>query len=428
MFFYLQGVFARRGYNIESLAVGLNIDKAIFTVVVIASDSDCLKLIKQINKLAKVRKVENVTDKMCVERGLMLMKLNAKPEQRTELAELAKIFRASIVDVSPTSLTMSTVGDPGKNRAFQQACLKFGILEVARTGKLALKREPVFSESRRRRVKLMEAMKEARAAVAGLRGGSGSEKEELIASRIVRAVANMGEGNDGELNIGDTYAAMEDGDGAGVWDVPVLNAQYHGTGAGGTKEDLSDGIPKMDPNAKYTPHTISIVVMNKPGVLDVVTGVFARRGYNVQSLGVGPERTFDISRISTVVPGTYDDISKLLRQLLKVPYVISAEDISRTPFVERELMVIKVVCPRSQRGELVDMCNIFRCKVADVSEDTVTIEVSGKVSKITAMQSLLEPYGILEVARSGRVALPRDSGVDSKLLAAIEDEGDLEFS
>ena len=104
----------------------------------------------------------------------MLMKLNAKPEQRTELAELAKIFRASIVDVSPTSLTMSTVGDPGKNRAFQQACLKFGILEVARTGKLALKREPVFSESRRRRVKLMEAMKEARAAVAGLRGGSGS--------------------------------------------------------------------------------------------------------------------------------------------------------------------------------------------------------------------------------------------------------------
>ena len=111
-----------------------------------------------------------------------------------------------------------------------------------------------------------------------------------------------------------------------------------------------------------------------------------------------------------------------------MPYVISAEDITKTPYVERELMLIKVVCPRSGRGELVDLCDIFRCKVADVSEDTVTIEVSGKVSKITAMQSLLEPYGILEVARSGRVALPRDSGVDSKLLAAIEDEGDLEFA
>ena len=81
------GVFARRGYNIESLAVGLNVDKAIFTVVVIATDSDVDKLIKQINKLAKVRRVELVTDKMCVERGLMLIKVRAEPEQRPEIIE-----------------------------------------------------------------------------------------------------------------------------------------------------------------------------------------------------------------------------------------------------------------------------------------------------------------------------------------------------
>merc|ERR1712216_480809 len=80
------------------------------------------------------------------------------------------------------------------------------------------------------------------------------------------------------------------------------------------------------------------------------------------------------------------DVSKLLKHILKVPYVISADDITKTPYVERELMLIKVVCARATRGELVDMCNIFRCKVADVSEDTVTIEVSGKVSKINAMQ------------------------------------------
>ena len=98
-----------------------------------------------------------------------------------------------------------------------------------------------------------------------------------------------------------------------------------------------------------------------------MTGTFARRGYNIQSLGVGPERTFDISRISTVVPGTYDDIQRLLKQILKVPNVISAADITKTPYVERELMLIKVVCPRAGRGELVDLCNIFRCKVADVS-------------------------------------------------------------
>ena len=419
------GVFARRGYNIESLAVGLNIDKAIFTVVVIASNDDATKLIKQINKLAKVRKVENVTDKQCVERGLMLVKVACTPEQRAEVIEMGKIFRASVVDVSNSSLTMTTTGDPGKNRAFQQACLKFGILQVARTGKLALKREPVFSETRRRRVKLMAAMKEAKAAVQGLGLDADKEYENALASRIVRVVSNVN-------NLGDTYAAMEGEDGVGVWDVPVLSSDFAG-GAGSQQDnnidkEYPDDIPKMDPNAKYTPHTISIVVMNKPGVLDVVTGVFARRGYNVQSLGVGPEKTFDVSRISTVVPGTYDDVTKLLKQILKVPYVISAEDITKTPYVERELMLIKVVCPRSGRGELVDLCDIFRCKVADVSEDAVTIEVSGKVSKITAMQSLLEPYGILEVARSGRVALPRDSGVDSKLLAAIEDEGDLEFA
>ena len=115
---------------------------------------------------------------------------------------------------------------------------------------------------------------------------------------------------------------MDDGDGVGVWDVPVLNASF-ADNAGGSK--TASDIMKMDPNAKYVPHTISIVVMNKPGVLDVVTGVFARRGYNVQSLGVGPEKTFDVSRISTVVPGTYEDVHKLLKQILKVPYVISAE-------------------------------------------------------------------------------------------------------
>ena len=172
---------------------------------------------------------------------------------------------------------------------------------------------------------------------------------------------------------------------------------------------------------------LSIVVDNKPGVLDSITGVFARRGYNIQSLGVGPEATFDISRISTVVPGTQEDIRMLLKQILKVPYVISADDITKTPYVERELMLIKIVCDRKQRGELVDLCTIFRAKIVDVSENTATIEVGGRQKKIISIQRLLEPYGILEVARSGRVALPRDSGVDSKLLTAIESEADLQW-
>ena len=237
-------------------------------------------------------------------------------------------------------------------------------MQVARTGKLALKREPVFSEARRR-VKLMTAMKEARSAV--LRGLARDEEyDTALANKIVRVVSEMDAKADNGFDVGDTYAAMDGGAGGACGTCLFSRRRTAPPDVESAEPGSLEDIPKMDPNAKYTPHTISIVVMNKPGVLDVVTGVFARRGYNVQSLGVGPEKTFDVSRISTVVPGTYEDVAKLLKQILKVPYVISAEDITKTPYVERELMLIKVVCPRNMRGELVDLCEIFRCKVADV--------------------------------------------------------------
>ena len=437
------GVFARRGYNIDSLCVGLNEDKAIFTIMVVSDDNSIAKLIKQLNKLAKVRKVENVTDKECVDRGLLLVKVKSDSSTRTELLEVIRIFRASVVDVSNHSITACVTGDPGKNRAFQSALSKFGVIQVARTGKLALKREPMYSESRSRKIKLMEALRKAKQVMDGTYIDSTSPSssgfnsddraESLIASKIVRAVAGL----DGDLNerffsessssdLG-VYGGDLDDEVKGVWDVPVLSSSYTGE----INENQED-IPKQPigsgtSDSGFTAHMLSIVVDNKPGVLDSITGVFARRGYNIQSLGVGPEATFDISRISTVVPGTQEDIRMLLKQILKVPYVISADDITKTPYVERELMLIKIVCDRKQRGELVDLCAIFRAKIVDVSENTATIEVGGRQKKITSIQRLLEPYGILEVARSGRVALPRDSGVDSKLLTAIENEGDLQW-
>ena len=437
------GVFARRGYNIDSLCVGLNEDKAIFTIMVVSDDNSIAKLIKQLNKLAKVRKVENVTDKECVDRGLLLVKVKSDSSTRTELLEVIRIFRASVVDVSNHSVTACVTGDPGKNRAFQSALSKFGTIQVARTGKLALKREPMYSESRSRKIKLMEALRKAKQVMDGTyidsaspsSGGFNSDDraESLIASKIVKAVAGL----DGDLNERffsgsasrdlDVYGGDLEDEVKGVWDVPVLSSSYTGE----INENQED-IPKQPigftaADGGFTAHMLSIVVDNKPGVLDSITGVFARRGYNIQSLGVGPEATFDISRISTVVPGTQEDIRMLLKQILKVPYVISADDITKTPYVERELMLIKIVCDRKQRGELVDLCTIFRAKIVDVSENTATIEVGGRQKKIISIQRLLEPYGILEVARSGRVALPRDSGVDSKLLTAIESEADLQW-
>jgi len=448
------GVFARRGYNIDSLCVGLNEDKAIFTIMVVANDASVTKLIKQLNKLAKVRKVENVTDKECVDRGLLLIKVKSDSTTRTELLEVIRIFRASVVDVSNHSITACVTGDPGKNRAFQSALSKFGVIQVARTGKLALKREPMYSESRSRKIKLMEALRKAKQVMDGTYSDSYSSKsssgfnsddrtESMIASKIVRAVAGLdgdlnerffndssnnvnGGNNNGDLGV---YGSDLDDEVKGVWDVPVLSSSFSGE-IHENQEDIPkypNGLPPSATAEGYSAHMLSIVVDNKPGVLDSITGVFARRGYNIQSLGVGPEATFDISRISTVVPGTQESIRMLLKQILKVPYVISADDITKTPYVERELMLIKIVCDRMQRGELVDLCTIFRAKIVDVSENTATIEVGGRQKKITSIQRLLEPYGILEVARSGRVALPRDSGVDSKLLSSIENEGDLQW-
>ena len=156
------------GYNIESLAVGLNIDKALFTVVVIGTDDEISQLVKQIYKLPNVIKarpgacpypgaaqrpagssppralpatqpspqVEDLTYTSCVERGLVLLKVSASAEQRREILDLAAIFRAAVVDSSERSIMLAVTGDPGKTRAFQRSLNKFGLLAVARTGKV----------------------------------------------------------------------------------------------------------------------------------------------------------------------------------------------------------------------------------------------------------------------------------------------------
>ena len=346
------GVFARRGYNIDSLCVGLNEDKAIFTIMVVSDDNSIAKLIKQLNKLAKVRKVENVTDKECVDRGLLLVKVKSDSSTRTELLEVIRIFRASVVDVSNHSVTACVTGDPGKNRAFQSALSKFGTIQVAPNWEVSSEEgADVFG------VTLEENQVDGSSAQGKTSHGRHihrfcftfkwwlqfrrSRPESLIASKIVKAVAGL----DGDLNERffsgsasrdlDVYGGDLEDEVKGVWDVPVLSSSYTGE----INENQED-IPKQPigftaADGGFTAHMLSIVVDNKPGVLDSITGVFARRGYNIQSLGVGPEATFDISRISTVVPGTQEDIRMLLKQILKVPYVISADDITKTPYVER---------------------------------------------------------------------------------------------
>ena len=415
------GVFARRGYNIESLAVGLNIDRALFTIVVIGTDEEIEKLMKQIYKLPNVIKAralrvgrrptahltpsphtqcEDLTYVSCVERGLMLMKIAAEPSQRREILDLAQIFRAAVVDVGDRSMMLSVTGDPGKTRAFQLAMAKFGVEEVARTGKLALRREMAYNEARRERLASAQRSRDA--------PPSPDAQDEAGAGKPGRAETAPAAPAPG----GDVYK-LEASDLTGVWDYAVLTP-YWGDGEGVTTTK----------RGQYKPHTLSLSVENKPGVLDRVTGVIARRGYNVQSLGVGPAERPDISRITLVVPGTDADVEKLRQQLLKVVSVLDAADITHIPFVERELMLVKVAASTRVRGELTDLAAVFRAKVSDISGDTLTIEVTGKNEKLAQLQELLEPYGILEVARTGRVALTRDMGVNTVLLESLADVGD----
>ena len=123
--------------------------------------------------------------------------------------------------------------------------------------------------------------------------------------------------------------------------------------------------------------------------------MLSRRGYNVQSLAVGNCESADLSRITTVIPGSRESSSKVIKQLLKLIHVHSVTDLSDLPFITRELMLIKCRCRPSERKELIDLAEIFHGNICDVSRTTITLEIQGKEQKMRAVQDLLEPYGEL---------------------------------
>jgi acetolactate synthase-1/3 small subunit len=167
-------------------------------------------------------------------------------------------------------------------------------------------------------------------------------------------------------------------------------------------------------------HTISVLVEDEAGVLTRIAGLFARRGFNIESLAVGPAEKLGISRITMVVPGDEQTIEQLTKQLHKLINVIKVNDITNTPCVERELMLIKVNANPSMRNEVLQIVSIFRAKVVDMSEDSLTIEVVGDPGKMVAITSMLNKFGIKEIARTGKIALVRESGVNTEYLKSLE--------
>lgn len=167
-------------------------------------------------------------------------------------------------------------------------------------------------------------------------------------------------------------------------------------------------------------HTLSVLVEDEAGVLTRIAGLFARRGFNIESLAVGPAEKVGISRITMVVPGDEHVIEQLTKQLYKLINVLKVQDITEVPCVERELMLIKVNATSSSRAEVIELTQVFRARIVDISEETLTVEVVGDPGKMVAIVQMLNKFGIREIARTGKVALVRESGVNTEYLKSFE--------
>ena len=156
------------------------------------------------------------------------------------------------------------------------------------------------------------------------------------------------------------------------------------------------------------PHTLSVLVENRPGVLSRVTGLFSRRGFNIESLAVGTCEEPDMSRITIVVIGDDAKIEQVMKQLHKLIDVIKVSDLTENERVERELALIKVNAePGTSRAEIMQIASIFRAQIIDVGSKSVILQVIGDTQKIDALEKLLRQYGVKELVRTGRIGILR---------------------
>ena len=154
-------------------------------------------------------------------------------------------------------------------------------------------------------------------------------------------------------------------------------------------------------------HTLSVLVENHAGVLSRVAGLFSRRGFNIDSLAVGVTENPEVSRITIVVDGDEYVVEQVSKQLNKLIDVIKIKQLEKADSVSRELALIKVTATASTRPEIIQIVEIFRAKIVDVSKNTLTIEISGATEKVTALEDMLKQFGIKEIVRTGTIAIER---------------------
>ncbi len=154
-------------------------------------------------------------------------------------------------------------------------------------------------------------------------------------------------------------------------------------------------------------HTLSVLVENKPGVLARIAGLFSRRGFNIDSLAVGPTEHPEVSRMTIVVSVERSPLEQVTKQLNKLIEVIKVVELETTASVQRELILVKVAATPETRGQVLDIVQLFRAKVIDVAPDALTIQITGNRGKIADFRRMVEPFGIRELVQSGMVAIGR---------------------
>jgi len=157
-------------------------------------------------------------------------------------------------------------------------------------------------------------------------------------------------------------------------------------------------------------HTLSVLVEDKPGVLTRVTGLFARRGFNIESLAVGQSEDPRLSRITITIDGAEHPVDQVTKQLHKLINVVKIRDLDPEGMVAEELLLVKVSAEGEKRSEVLQIAKVFNAKIVDVERRTVVLRVVGSIGKLAALLELLEPLGILEIVRTGLVAIARGKG------------------
>jgi len=162
-------------------------------------------------------------------------------------------------------------------------------------------------------------------------------------------------------------------------------------------------------------YTLGVLVENKSGVLAHIAGLFSGRGFNIKELSVGETENPEYSRMTIVVKGDDQIVEQIKKQLNKFIDVLKVIDLTNIPAVHREIILIKIKAPQARRQEIFQIADVFKGKVVDISHETLTLEVTGIYDKIEALINLLKPYGILEIARTGRVSISRGTNKKGSL-------------